>query len=151
MPSALDAATAGRQIIVQHPLLLLISLIVSYLCWNKFQPGLINIPGPKIAAYTKFWRVYNVWKGSAHLDAVSLHKKHGNLVRIAPNHISVADPKWISVFYGTKEEYTKVDICFTFCPGLTTTDWVLSYSIYFLEEETGNESVFDERTRVSSH
>lgn len=83
-------------------------LIALYVLWNKFQPGLVSIPGPTAAGYTKLWRVYSVFKGSAHLDAVELHKKHGNLVRIGPNVVSVADPKWIPVFYGSKEDYTKV-------------------------------------------
>lgn len=91
-----------------HPFLILIGSTVFWLLWNKYQPGLVSIPGPTAAAYTKYWRVYNVFRGSAHLDAIALHKKHGNLVRIAPNHVSVADPKWIPVFYGTKEDYTKV-------------------------------------------
>lgn len=92
----------------QYFALIFIAVIGGYLLWNKFQSGLVSIPGPSLAAYTKLWRVYNVWCGSAHLDAIALHKKYGNLVRIAPNHVSVADPKWIPIFYGTKEDYTKV-------------------------------------------
>lgn len=68
----------------------------------------MDLPGPTAASYTKWWRVYSVWRGSAHLDAIALHSKHGNLVRIAPNHVSVADPRWIPVFYGKEEDYTKV-------------------------------------------
>lgn len=109
MTSELDATNPVRLFLAQHPYLVLLGCVVVYLCWNKFQPGLNSIPGPTLGAYTKLWRVYSVWRGSAHLDAVALHKKHGNLVRIAPNHVSIADPKWIPVFYGTKEDYTKVN------------------------------------------
>ncbi|GAB7362699.1 hypothetical protein MBLNU230_g3006t2 [Neophaeotheca triangularis] len=96
-----------KQAITNHSFLLLSSLVALYLFFNKFQPGLAAIPGPTFAAYTKLWRLYSVWKGSAHLDAVALHKKHGNLVRVAPNHVSVADPAWIQVFYSSKEDYKK--------------------------------------------
>lgn len=89
-------------------LVAVVSFTIFWLLWNKFQPGLVGIPGPTAAAYTKYWRVYNVFKGSAHIDAIALHKKHGNLVRIAPNHVSVADPKWIPVFYDMKQDYRKV-------------------------------------------
>lgn len=85
-------------LIKSHPVPFLLISVVLYLLWNKLQPGLRSIPGPTVAAYTKFWRVWSAWRGHAHIDAIELHKKHGNLVRIAPNHISVADPKWIPVF-----------------------------------------------------
>jgi len=81
-------------------------LILSYLL-NKNKPGLCSIPGPRLAAYTKLWRLHDVYKGSSHLTAISLHAKHGKLVRIAPNVISVADSKEISKIYGIKGEFTK--------------------------------------------
>ncbi|RMD41173.1 hypothetical protein DV735_g3942, partial [Chaetothyriales sp. CBS 134920] len=84
-----------------------IVFFIARLLYNKFQPGLSGIPGPFIAAYTKFWRLYDVWKGTAHLTAIELHRKHGPLVRIGPNHVSVADPDFIPVFYNIKGDYTK--------------------------------------------
>jgi cytochrome P450 len=90
-----------------YPLLTVLALIAIRLVHNKFQPGLRSIPGPAVAAYTKLWRVYDVWRGTAHLTAIELHRKHGPLVRIGPNHVSVADPDLISQFYSTKENYTK--------------------------------------------
>lgn len=105
LSSAIDEllqATKGYLLLVPFTVVVLIAVR------NKFQSGLTSIPGPPVAGYTKLWRLYNVWKGSAHLDAIKLHKKYGNLVRIAPNVVSVADPKWISVFYGAKEDYIKV-------------------------------------------
>lgn len=108
MASVVGVLQQVQHLVKQYPVQIVVVLVVTNLLWNKFQPGLVSIPGPTAAAYTKLWRVYSVWRGSAHLDAVNLHKKHGNLVRIAPNHVSVADPKWIPIFYSTKEDYTKV-------------------------------------------
>lgn len=108
MTSAIDTLSPVLGLIRQYPIPFFLLLVLLNLLWNKFQPGLVSIPGPTAAAYTKLWRVYSVWRGHAHVDAIELHKKHGNLVRIAPNHVSVADPKWIPVFYSTKEDYTKV-------------------------------------------
>ena len=115
MASVLGIFQQALSLVKQYPIPIIASLVVFNLLWNKFQPGLVSIPGPTAAAYTKLWRVYNVWRGSAHLDAIDLHKKHGNLVRIGPNHVSVADPKWIPVFYSSKEEYTKVSIIQGMC------------------------------------
>jgi hypothetical protein len=66
------------------------------LLWNKFQPGLVKIPGPNLGSIHKSsGDCYNVYRGHAHLTAIELHRKYGPLVRIAPNHVSVADPKMI--------------------------------------------------------
>lgn len=92
---------------VTYPLYFLVILTVVRLAYNKFQRGLYSIPGPTAASYTKLWRVYDVWRGTAHLTAIDLHRKYGPLVRIAPNHVSVADPDFIPTFYSIKEEYTK--------------------------------------------
>jgi hypothetical protein len=69
--------------------------------------GLQHIPGPPIAAFTKFWRFFDVHRGHSHLTAIALHRKYGKLVRIAPNIISVADPEEIATIYSTKGDFTK--------------------------------------------
>lgn len=104
-----DKATLSR--LLQLPPTTLIytvfALIILRLLYNKFQPGVRSIPGPFAASITKYWRLHDVWKGKAHLTAIHLHRKHGPLVRIGPNHVSVADPGFISRFYSIKEDYTK--------------------------------------------
>ena len=91
-----------------YPIPIILSLVVLNLLWNKFQPSLVKIPGPPLAAYTKWWRFYDVYKKHAHLSAIEYHKKYGPLVRIAPNIVSVADPKMIPVIYSNREDFTKV-------------------------------------------
>ncbi|KAK5268613.1 hypothetical protein LTR99_003976 [Exophiala xenobiotica] len=90
-----------------YPLQLLAAFILFRLLWNKFQRHLVSIPGPTLAAYTKFWRLYDVYKGKSHLTAIDVHRKYGPLVRIAPNHVSVADPSYIPIIYNIKENFTK--------------------------------------------
>ena len=102
-----DGLTSVLHALVAHPWYTLIALVIIRLAYNKFQPGVWRIPGPTAAAYTKLWRVYDVWRGTAHLTAIDLHRKHGALVRIAPNHVSVADPDFIPEFYNIREDYTK--------------------------------------------
>lgn len=96
-----------RILAITYPLQLIAGFIVLRLVWNKFQRHLVSIPGPPLAAYTKFWRLYDVWKGTAHLTAIELHRKYGTLVRIAPNHVSISDPSYIPVIYNIKESFTK--------------------------------------------
>ena len=86
---------------------LLLILVVASLVRNKYKPGLSDIPGPQVAAYTKLWRLYDVWKGQSHWTAIRLHKKYGKLVRIAPGVVSVGDAGEIPKLYNVKGDYTK--------------------------------------------
>ncbi|KAJ9642832.1 hypothetical protein H2199_004353 [Coniosporium tulheliwenetii] len=89
---------------------ILIVLVILHLLRNKYRPVLRDIPGPTIAAYTKLWRLYDVRRGQAHRTAIELHRKYGPLVRIGPNHVSVADSKEIANIYGLKTGFTKLAV-----------------------------------------
>ncbi|KAF4340980.1 cytochrome P450 monooxygenase oxidoreductase, partial [Fusarium beomiforme] len=80
--------------------------ILSY-ARNRFRPGLSRIPGPPLAKWTKLWRLYDVYNGQSHKTAIRLHQKHGPLVRIAPNVVSVGDPQAIKTIYGLTGAFTK--------------------------------------------
>lgn len=90
---------------------LILAAVILRLLTNRFKPGLSNIPGPTIVAYTRLWKFYDVWKGDAHNTAIRLHRQYGPSVRIGPKHISVGDPKAIPVIYGSKGGFTKVVTC----------------------------------------
>jgi hypothetical protein len=104
-PSGLSAFV--KSTLVAYPVLIVFVVLMSSLLYNKLQAGLRNIPGPPVAAYTKLWRLYDVYKGHAHITAIALHKRYGPVVRIGPNHVSFSDPAMIPIIYGTKETYTK--------------------------------------------
>lgn len=78
-----QASQQVQSLVKRYPVQIICVLVVLNLLWNKFQLGIYQsqLPGPTVAAYTKLWRVWNVWRGSAHLDAIELHRKYGNLVR----------------------------------------------------------------------
>jgi hypothetical protein len=89
------------------PLVFALLTLSYYLLTKATNPALRSIPGPSLAAYTKLWRLYDVYKGRSHLTAIALHAKHGKLVRIAPNVISISDPEEIPKIYGVKGHFTK--------------------------------------------
>ncbi len=97
----------AKQAAFAYPVVLVVGLLVLSLVRNRFKPGLRSIPGPPVAAYTKLWRLYDVWKGQAHMTAIKAHEKYGPVVRIGPNHVSIADPNMIGIIYSTKENFTK--------------------------------------------
>ncbi|EXJ60076.1 cytochrome P450 oxidoreductase [Cladophialophora yegresii CBS 114405] len=102
-----NLVTAAKQAIFAHPILLVVGLFALSLVYNKLRPGLRGIPGPPVAAYTKLWRLYDVWRGHAHMTAIDIHKEYGPVVRIGPSHVSISDPSVIPVIYGIKENFTK--------------------------------------------
>jgi hypothetical protein len=89
---------------------ILLTLYVLSIFYNRFRPGVSKIPGPRLAKWTKLWRLHDVYKGQAHQTAIKLHKKYGPLVRIAPNVVSVGDPKAVKIIYGLTGGFTKVTI-----------------------------------------
>ena len=124
MTSILESSTLSqlKTLAIAPPVYLLGGFIAVWLLWNKFQPGLVGIPGPKLAAYTKLWRVYDVWSGTAHLTAIKLHKK----IRQASSHCS--EP---CLDFGSR-----LHPCVLRYQGGLHQDRVLSHTIYLLEKAT---------------
>jgi hypothetical protein len=92
----------------EHFLQCVIALYFLSVLSSRYRPGLARIPGPTLAKWTKLWRLYDVYKCQSHQTAIRLHQQHGPLVRIAPNVISVGDPKEIKTIYGLTGAFTKV-------------------------------------------
>ncbi|KAM5370878.1 hypothetical protein ACJZ2D_008311 [Fusarium nematophilum] len=68
---------------------------------------LSSIPGPFAAKFTDLWR-YHSQNTKGHTNRlVALHKKHGKLVRIGPNHISISDPSAVPIVYSTNPTWPK--------------------------------------------
>ncbi|KAJ7485749.1 benzoate para-hydroxylase [Mycena latifolia] len=67
-----------------------------------------HIPGPFWARWTPFWLAYHAYHGRRYTAVHDAHqasfffceKRYGSLVRISPNHISIASPDALSVVYG---------------------------------------------------
>jgi cytochrome P450 len=47
--------------------------------------------------------------GDMHTTMIALHKKHGKLVRTAPNEVSISDPTAIKLIYGAGTKFRKSD------------------------------------------
>lgn len=52
--------------------------------------------------------MFHVRRGNYHFVIEELHKKHGPVVRIAPNVLDLDIPELIKTVYNTKENYLKV-------------------------------------------
>ncbi|KAG8679509.1 hypothetical protein FRC08_016941, partial [Ceratobasidium sp. 394] len=82
------------------------------------------IQGPRHAALSNAWLAYVAARGDRSGEVHKLHQKYGKLVRIAPNHISVADPKALEVIYAHGNGTLKSDFYDAFMsirPGIFST------------------------------
>lgn len=72
-----------------------------------FSRNLHHIPGPLLNGCSPIPRILSVWSGKSQLHDLSLHRKYGHLVRMAPNSISVSDPDEIDQIYGVSSKFFK--------------------------------------------
>lgn len=66
-----------------------------------------RIPGPTAAAFSNLWLLWQARKGERYLAVDRAHKKYGTLVRIQPNHVSIADAEVIPQIYGHGNGFLK--------------------------------------------
>ena len=77
---------------------------------SRYKQWVRSVPGPFIATFTDLWRCFSVYQGRFDLTLRALHEKHGLLVRIGPNCISVGDPAEIRTIYSITRLFPKVRI-----------------------------------------
>ncbi|KEF51439.1 uncharacterized protein A1O9_12588 [Exophiala aquamarina CBS 119918] len=81
-------------------------LLVAVSCAKSYR-RLKHIPGPTVAAFTDLWRFLDVWKRHHHDTNLRLHKKHGDVVRLGPNYVSISMPDAIESIYGIGKGFSK--------------------------------------------
>jgi cytochrome P450 len=100
MSFKMDSATLGSIVIV---------LLVIYITSTFLRDPLSRIPGPLSARFSRLWMVQHSISGDMHTTMIALHKKHGKLVRTAPNEVSISDPTAIKTIYGAGTKFRKSD------------------------------------------
>ena len=89
-------------------------LVIAYLAKNHYNHGLQKYPGPFLASLTDWWRFFDVLGRRPDITHNTLHKQHGNIVRLGPNTLSFADPQALKTIYGLNKGFIKVrtvDFC----------------------------------------
>jgi hypothetical protein len=95
-------------VLVRYWPLVTISLVAAFLLNNKYWKGLNKYPGHWAAGYSNWWRLWDVNKRNHQWTNISLHRKHGDVVRLGPNVLSFADPRAIKAIYGLNKGVVKV-------------------------------------------
>lgn len=63
-----------------------------------------------MASLTDWWRFVDVWNRRPEITHLKLHEKYGDVVRLGPNTLSLADPAALKAIYGLNKGYVKVSI-----------------------------------------
>lgn len=90
-------------------LIVIFPLVLYYLLPWLNNKNIRTIPGPTIAAFSNLWLLYQCRQGKRFVAVDEAHKKYGTLVRIQPNHVSVADDQAINLIYGHGNGFLKSD------------------------------------------
>ena len=99
----------------QVGVLTIVVCIVIYLA-SYFEKGLNRFPGPLAAKFSQLWLLLDTRSGQHHQTVIKLHEKHGNIVRLGPNYVSLADPADIKVVYGFAKRLNKSQFYAPFTP-----------------------------------
>lgn len=83
-------------------------LILTRLVWRVLFSPLRTYPGPLFSKVTNLWRAAYVYRGQIGSKHLELHRQYGQVVRVGPNCLSVADPNLIRVIYTTRKPWKKV-------------------------------------------
>jgi benzoate 4-monooxygenase len=66
-----------------------------------------GIPAPFPAQFTDLWLLVVCRQGTRYKTVDEVHKKLGPVVRIQPNHVSIADDEAIQIIYGHGNGFLK--------------------------------------------
>lgn len=89
------------------PWALLALPVLYYLLPYLRSQSIRSIPGPFLAGFTNLWLLVKCRQGKRYLSVDEAHKKYGKMVRIQPNHVSIADADAINTIYGHGNGFLK--------------------------------------------
>ncbi|KAL4953637.1 cytochrome P450 [Aspergillus filifer] len=95
-------------LIVMIPLLL--GALAIRILYRLYMHPLRRIPGPTLASVTSLYLAYHTYIGDEATIIASLHKKHGPILRIAPNDVSITDPAALDAIYIARGGFPKPNI-----------------------------------------
>ncbi|KAI0969353.1 benzoate 4-monooxygenase cytochrome P450 [Xylaria arbuscula] len=90
---------------ISYNLGLFSSIAVYRICFHRPR----RFPGPRMAALTKLWHVFQCRDSRNHLVLDSLHKRYGDFVRTGPEEITIFLPEAFEAMDGALNKNTRSD------------------------------------------
>lgn len=81
---------------------------ILHLLQQRYQAGLIKIPGPFLASLSNLYRFRLVWLDDVSDRSLRLHRRYGPLLRLGPKYISASSPESIHAIYRSGTGFQKV-------------------------------------------
>ena len=91
-----------------HPWWTALTIVFTQVIVTRYRDGLRQVPGPFVASFSNLWKLRAVWNKNMHRENVRVHEDYGPIVRIGPNHVSVADAQSMHAIYGVQNVFRKV-------------------------------------------
>ncbi|KAF2142783.1 uncharacterized protein K452DRAFT_307701 [Aplosporella prunicola CBS 121167] len=83
---------------------------VGYFAYQYLSSPLRRIPGPLLAKFTEFQRLFDTYGGRVDLQHRRLHAQYGPVVRVGPNTVSLSDPECLKLVYSSRTNFAKSDM-----------------------------------------
>ncbi|KAL4899812.1 hypothetical protein BDW74DRAFT_188846 [Aspergillus multicolor] len=98
-------------LLVAHAAQICLLLILLHVGWtityNRYLHPLRGYPGPLLSSVSRVPYMIAYVQGRLHLYALSLHKRYGDVVRIAPDELSYQDEQAWKDIYGRSSNFDK--------------------------------------------
>jgi hypothetical protein len=94
-----------------HLIALVVSLwtfAIGYIVYMRYLHPLAKYPGPFLASLTNLWKAITMCQGQQEHIILSLHEKHGAIVRIGPNDLVISHPDAVKQIYLSGSVFQKV-------------------------------------------
>ncbi|CAI7651341.1 unnamed protein product [Penicillium manginii] len=85
----------------------LLAALSSYIFYQIWLHPLARYPGPFWAKLTNLYSVVHAIRGDRHEDLYRLHRRHGRIVRIGPDRVSILDVQALEPIYGFQANVQK--------------------------------------------
>lgn len=89
---------------------LLTACVILRFLLQRYQSGLINVPGPFLASLSDLYRFRLVWLEDVSDRSLRLHRKYGPLLRLGPNYVSASSSESVHAIYRSGTGFQKVRI-----------------------------------------
>ncbi|PHH79236.1 hypothetical protein CDD80_5320 [Ophiocordyceps camponoti-rufipedis] len=89
----------------------LLAALVVWRAWSTLSQywRLRHVPGPRCAAFSKWWLLRAVAGGRTHLDLYEACQKYGSITRIGPNDLVTSDPDLMRRMLHVRTPYKRSD------------------------------------------
>jgi hypothetical protein len=84
------------------------TLAIGYIVYMRCLHPLAKYPGPFLASLTNLWKAITMYQGQQEHIILSLHEKHGAIVRIGPNDLVISHPDAVKQIYLSGSAFKKV-------------------------------------------